>query len=145
MEETRATTTLDPLIGVDVARLEKEMEQYQNLLDENADYAYRIAEEARQQNLDPKPFVEIPRASDLASRTEKLLIEHLESYPVADDIREMLAEHDRETTSIIMAQRVAKGFREQGYDMVKSIDVGLRVGLATVSYTHLTLPTKRIV
>ena len=41
-EETRATATLDPLIGVDVARLEKEMEQYQNLLDENADYAYRI-------------------------------------------------------------------------------------------------------
>ena len=78
-EETRATATLDPLIGVDIDRLEKEMEQYQSLLDEDADYAYRIAEEARQQNLDPKPFVEIPRASDLASRTEKLLIEHLEA------------------------------------------------------------------
>lgn len=143
-EETRATATLDPLIGVDVARLEKEMEQYQNLLDENADYAYRIAEEARQQNLDPKPFVEIPRASDLASRTEKLLIEHLESYPVADDIREMLAEHDRETTSIIMAQRVAKGFREQGYDMVKSIDVGLRVGLAILTEAVLVAPLEGI-
>ena len=143
-EETRATATLDPLIGVDVARLEKEMEQYQNLLDENADYAYRIAEEARKQNLDPKPFVEIPRASDLASRTEKLLIEHLESYPVADDIREMLAEHDRETTSIIMAQRVAKGFREQGYDMVKSIDVGLRVGLAILTEAVLVAPLEGI-
>ena len=143
-EETRATATLDPLIGVDVARLEKEMEQYQSILDEDADYAYRIAEEARQQNLDPKPFVEIPRASDLASRTEKLLIEHLENYPVADDIREMLAEHDRETTSIIMAQRVAKGFREQGYDMVKSIDVGLRVGLAILTEAVLVAPLEGI-
>ncbi len=143
-EETRATATLDPLIGVDIARLEKEMEQYQSLLDEDADYAYRIAEEARQQNLDPKPFVEIPRASDLASRTEKLLIEHLEAYPVADDIREMLAEHDRETTSIMMAQRVAKGFREQGYDMVKSIDVGLRVGLAILTEAVLVAPLEGI-
>lgn len=143
-EETRATGTLDPLIGVDIARLEKEMEQYQSLLDEDADYAYRIAEEARQQNLDPKPFVEIPRASDLASRTEKLLIEHLEAYPVADDIREMLAEHDRETTSIMMAQRVAKGFREQGYDMVKSIDVGLRVGLAILTEAVLVAPLEGI-
>ena len=143
-EETRATATLDPLIGVDIARLEKEMEQYQSILDEDADYAYRIAEEARQQNLDPKPFVEIPRASDLASRTEKLLIEHLEEYPVADDIREMLAEHDRETTSIMMAQRVAKGFREQGYDMVKSIDVGLRVGLAILTEAVLVAPLEGI-
>ena len=143
-EETRATATLDPLIGVDVARLEKEMERYQSILDEDADYAYRIAEEARQQNLDPKPFVEIPRASDLASRTEKLLIEHLEDYPVADDIREMLAEHDRETTSIMMAQRVAKGFREQGYDMVKSIDVGLRVGLAILTEAVLVAPLEGI-
>ena len=143
-EETRATATLDPLIGVDIARLEKEMEQYQSILDEDADYAYRIAEEARQQNLDPKPYVEIPRASDLASRTEKLLIEHLEEYPVADDIREMLAEHDRETTSIMMAQRVAKGFREQGYDMVKSIDVGLRVGLAILTEAVLVAPLEGI-
>ena len=28
----------------------------------------------------------------------------------------MLEIHDRETTSIIMAQSVAKGFREEGFD-----------------------------
>ena len=128
MSNETSTNRLNPLIGVDVPRLEKEMERYQQILDDHADHAYRVAEEARQLGLDPKPFVEIPRANDLASRTEKLLIEHLDSYPVADDIRALLAEHDRETTSIMMAQRVAKGFREKGYDMVKSIDVGLRVG-----------------
>ena len=144
MPSNATTNELDPLIGVDIPRLEKEMERYQNLLDEHADHAYRVAEEARNLGLDPKPFVEIPRANDLAGRTEKLLIEHLESYPVADDIRALLAEHDRETTSIMMAQRVAKGFREKGYDMVKSIDVGLRVGLAILTEAVLVAPLEGI-
>ena len=109
MDVKASTNELNPLIGIDVPRLEKEMEHYQQLLDEHADHAYRVAEKTRELGLDPKPFVEIPRANDLAGRTEKLLIEHLESYPVADDIRALLAEYDRETTSIMMAQRVAKG------------------------------------
>ena len=106
---------------------------YHQWLDERADDAYRIAEQARQLGFDHKDRVEIPRASDLAGRTEKLLIEHLEGYEVADDIRALLDEHDRETTSIIIAQSVARGFREQGYDLEKSIDVGLRVGLAVLT------------
>ena len=87
MSKKASTNELNPLIGIDVPRLEKEMEHYQQLLDEHADHAYRVAEKARELGLDPKPFVEIPRANDLAGRSEKLLIEHLESYPVADDIR----------------------------------------------------------
>ena len=47
----------------------------------------------------------------------KLLIQYLGDYKVADDIREMLEIHDRETTSIMMAQSVAKGFREEGFDL----------------------------
>ena len=144
MSSKASSNELNPLIGIDIPRLEKEMERYQNILDEQADHAYRVAEQARNLGLDPKPFVEIPRAADLASRTEKLLVEHLESYPVADDIRALLAEYDRETTSIMMAQRVAKGFREKGYDMVKSIDVGLRVGLAILTEAVLVAPLEGI-
>ena len=81
---------INPLIGLDVERLEREMAAYHQWLDERADDAYRVAEQARQQGLDHKDRVEIPRASDLAGRTEKLLIEHLEGYEVADDIRELL-------------------------------------------------------
>ena len=124
---------INPLIGLDVERLEREMAAYHQWLDERADDAYRVAEQARQQGLDHKDRVEIPRASDLAGRTEKLLIEHLEGYEVADDIRELLTEHDRETTSIIIAQSVSRGFRAAGYDLEKSIDVGLRVGLAVLT------------
>jgi hypothetical protein len=134
----------DPLIGIDIPRLEKEMDNYQTWLDERADDAYRIAEKARSLNLDHKPFVEIPRASDLAGRTEKLLVEYLGDYKVADDIRVMLEIHDRETTSIMMAQSVAKGFRDEGFDLVTAIDAGVRVGLAILTEAVLVAPLEGI-
>ena len=80
----------NPLLGIDIERLEQEMESYQNWLDERADEAYIIAESARSLGMDHRDFVEIPRAADLAGRTEKLLIEYLNGYEVADDIRELL-------------------------------------------------------
>jgi len=134
----------DPLLGVDLGRLEAEMERYHQWLDERADDAYLLAERARQKGYDHKDRVEIPRAADLAGRTEKLLIEHLDGYPVADDIRAMLEEHDRETTSIMMAQSVARGFRTKGYDLERSIDVGLRVGLAILTEAVLVAPLEGI-
>jgi len=134
----------DPLLGVDLGRLEAEMERYHQWLDERADDAYLLAERARQKGYDHKDRVEIPRAADLAGRTEKLLIEHLDGYPVADDIRAMLEEHDRETTSIMMAQSVARGFRSKGYDLERSIDVGLRVGLAILTEAVLVAPLEGI-
>ena len=63
---------------------------------------------------------------------------------MADDIRALLDEHDRETTSIIIAQSVARGFRDLGYDLEKSIDVGLRVGLAVLTEAVLVAPLEGI-
>ena len=44
----------NPLIGVDVERLEAEMVTYHQWLDERADEAYIIAEEARKKGYDHK-------------------------------------------------------------------------------------------
>ncbi|MEC8789393.1 MAG: hypothetical protein VXX17_04960, partial [Candidatus Thermoplasmatota archaeon] len=134
----------DPLLGLDIERLEKEIQSYEEWLDERTEEAYKIAEVARKKGFDHSLEVEIPRASDLASRTEKLLIEHLEGAEVADDIRKLLAEFDRETTSIKMATIVAKRFRDNGYDLQKSIDVGLRVGLAILTEAVLVAPWEGI-
>ena len=134
----------NPLEGIDLARLELEMENYQQWMDEQTEDAYRIAEKARAQNLDHKPFVEIPRAADLAGRTEKLLVEYLGEYEVAQDIRNMLDKYDRETTSMLMAQSVARGFRDEGHDLVTAIDVGLRVGLAILTEAVLVAPLEGI-
>ena len=129
---------------VDETSLENELDAYQLWLDEKTEHCYQIAEKARQRGLDHQTFVEIPRASDLASRTEKLLVDYLEGIEVADDIRVMLAEHDRETTSIRMAQKISKRFFEEGYDLEKSVDVGVRVGLAILTEAVLVAPLEGI-
>ena len=134
----------DPLVGLDLARLQSEMDAYHELLDIRTDEAYRIAEKVRKLGFDHVDSVEIPRASDLAGRTEKLLVRHLEGEEVAEDIRQHLAEFDRETTSIKMAQLVAKRFRENNFDLQKSIDVGLRVGLAILTEAVLVAPLEGI-
>ena len=69
MSNEASTNHLNPLIGVDVPRLEKEMERYQQILDDHADHAYRVAEEARPPGLDSKTIAVIARAHCLAGRT----------------------------------------------------------------------------
>ena len=125
-------------------RLEKEMDDYHLWMDERTETCYQIAEEARKCGLDHTDFVEIPRAADLASRTEKLLVDYLNGMEIADDIRAMLAEFDRETTSIKMAQQVALRFKANGEETVRSIDVGLRVGLAILTEAVLVAPLEGI-
>ena len=71
---------INPLIGLDIERLEAEMLRYHQWLDEQADEAYIVAEKARKLGYDHKEFVEIPRAADLAGRTEKLLVEYLVGF-----------------------------------------------------------------
>ncbi len=134
----------DPLIGIDISRLEKEMKSYEEWLDERTDEAYEIASKARKLGYDHSSIVEIPRAADLASRTEKLLVDYLEGEEVADDIRKLLTTEDRETTSIKMAQMIAVRFKNKGYDLQKSIDVGLRVGLAILTEAVLVAPLEGI-
>ena len=70
---------------IDTQRLEDEHEAYQNWLDERIEEAYVVASQAKAKGLDFKVTVEIPRAADLASRTEKLL-EYPYLYPNPNDL-----------------------------------------------------------
>ena len=101
-----------PLLGVDLDRIQNELDVYDKWLEERTEEAYKIADKAKKKGLDFSTEVEIPRASDLASRTEKLLVEHLDGFEVAEDIRKFLLDNDRETTSIKMAAQVGKSFKE---------------------------------
>ena len=58
---------------LDIERLENERSDYYESLDKEIEEAYTIAAEAKKKGLDFSESIEIPRASDLASRTEKLL------------------------------------------------------------------------
>ena len=71
---------------IDIPRLEGERESYQKILDTMIEEAYDFASIAKQKGLDFSDSIEIPRASDLASRTEKLLEDpYLYTDPVNRD------------------------------------------------------------
>ena len=135
---------------IDARRLESERASYQNILDTMIEKAYDFASIAKQKGLDFSDSIEIPRASDLASRTEKLLEDpYLYTDPVnrdqaplaiESDLRELLMEHDRETAAIMIAISVTKEMHSRTGDRRRAIDSGLRVGLAVLTEAVLVAP-----
>ena len=68
--------------------LEKESMEYQQWLDNKTEEIYALATTAKLKNLDFENYIEIPRASDLASRTEKLLQkDYLKDLSIEHDLR----------------------------------------------------------
>jgi DNA polymerase II large subunit len=135
---------------MDVARLESERSSYYESLDERIEEAYAIATEAKEKGLDFSVTVEIPRASDLASRTEKLL-EDPYLYPdpinrekpplkIENKLRGLLQRHDRESAAIMIAISVTKEMHAATGDRRRAIDSGLRVGLAVLTEAVLVAP-----
>jgi hypothetical protein len=125
-------------------RLSKEMDDYQQWLDEACELEYQIAEKARSLGKDFTEVVEIPRTSDLADRTEKLLDEYLDGLKIVDELRTLLLELDRESTAIEMSKSVAKRMHARTGDLEKAIEVGLRVGLAILTESVLVAPLEGI-
>ena len=150
MSEGGVSRAISPL---DAKRLQLEIETYQSNLDEQCDALYTLANEARSKGFDLADTVEIPRAIDLADRAEKLLIDYLiapeygyeEPIPIAEDIRELLKKKDsREDAAIDMAVNVAIQMHDRTGDVQKSIDTGLRVGLAVLTEAVLVAPLEGI-
>ena len=143
--------TKSPKIAeMDIDRLESERSSYYESLDEGIEKAYAIASVAKKKGLDFSESVEIPRASDLASRTEKLLedpylfIDPLKrSQPplnIESKLRDLLQKHDRETAAIMIAISVTKDMHAATGDRRRAIDSGLRVGLAVLTEAVLVAP-----
>ena len=125
---------------IDSERLEREQENYESWLEERTESVYQIASIAKSKNLDFENTIEIPRASDLASRTEKLLEDYLDGMKIEEELRNLLNTTDRESASIQIAVDVARRMNEETLDMQKSIDCGLRVGLAVLTEAVLVAP-----
>ena len=128
----------------DEERLQSEIERYHNQLDTETERLYSLATEAREKGLDFATEVEIPRATDLADRTEKLLEEYLDGLKIAESIRTMLLDEDRETTAIKIACQVSRQMMERTGDQQRSSDAGLRVGLAILTEAILVAPLEGI-
>jgi len=135
---------------LDSERLEIEQRNYQELMDEKINQAYNVAKEAKSKGLDFSTKIEIPRAADLASRTEKLLedpylfpdIEDRSKGPlqIEELLRDLIKTHDRETAAILISQHVTKEMYSKSGDKRRSVDSGLRVGLAVLTEAVLVAP-----
>ncbi len=116
--------------------ISEDMQKYFEDLEKKAEECYRVAEEARRMNLDPEPFVEIPRAKDLAARVEELT----GVKGIADDIRELSKQYDRGMVSLLMARKVAKRYERKD----EALDKAVRVGLAILTEGILVAPLEGI-
>ena len=134
----------------DVGLLSDEYEAYLDLIEAKTETIYNIANEARSKGMDFKTEVEIPRAKDLASRTVRLLDRYLRPEPdsspiqIEERLRSLLDSVDRESASITIATESAKVMHELTGDLQKSIDTGLRVGLAVLTEAVLVAPLEGI-
>ncbi|MCK4757184.1 MAG: DNA polymerase II large subunit [Thermoplasmata archaeon] len=112
------------------------MEKYFHDLIAEADRCYEVAAEARSKGFDPSLEVEIPQADDLASRVEKQLKE-LPLVNVAEIIREIAEDNDREATSLLVAKKIAREFKGS---KDAALDTAVRVGLAVLTEGILVAP-----
>ncbi len=116
------------------------MEEYFSQLQRQVDACYEVARRARMRGMDPELDVEIPQASDLAARVEKLLFEW-EVEGVASRIRELSRDHNREEVSILIAKEYAKlPARSKEF----AIERAIRVGLAVLTEGILVAPLEGI-
>lgn len=104
------------------------MEEYFRDLDEGLNHAYKIAQKARSNGLDPETEPEIPQAQDLASRVEKLV----GPAGVAEAIRELEGELSREELAFKIAEMIVDG-RFGRLPDVKAAEQAIRTSLAVIT------------
>ena len=114
------------------------VDSYFRAVEEEVDRAYRVAELARSEGLDPQLVPEIPRAKDMASRVEKLLA-HLGIEGISTEIRELAARMPREEVAVAITRRLAKDIGD-GRSVADRVDAALRVGLAILTEGILVAP-----
>jgi len=114
------------------------VDSYFRAVESEVDRAYRVAERARAEGLDPRPVPEIPRAQDMASRVEKLLA-HLGIEGISTEIRELATRMPREEVAVAVARRIASD-SASGRPAAERVDTALRVGLAILTEGILVAP-----
>jgi len=116
------------------------MEEYFSELQKHVDLCYSVARQARQRGYDPETDVEVPQATDLAARVEKLLSDW-EVEGVASRIRELSETHDREEVSLLIAKELAK---LPARSLEFAIERAVRVGVAVLTEGILVAPLEGI-
>ncbi len=135
------------------------MSEYTEWIEERAQQAYDVAEEARAQKKDPEPNVDVPRAEDLAAKSVGLvtadqfsdLKEELGDGETAEEkiiarIRELEDEYVKndERVALTIGREIAQEKFYEFDDRQRAIDAGLRIGLSYMTGGIVTAPLEGI-
>ncbi|MBC7086488.1 MAG: DNA polymerase II large subunit [Methanomethylovorans sp.] len=116
------------------------MWEYFQWLDKKLKCEMEIANNARKRGCDPKPFVEIPLAKDLADRVENLI----GVKDVAQHIRKLEATMSREEAALVLGRDVAVGTVGNLDDKKKAIEAAIRVSMAMLTEGVVAAPIEGI-
>ncbi|MCK5107291.1 MAG: DNA polymerase II large subunit [Nanoarchaeota archaeon] len=120
---------------------EKIIENYFSEIDSNVQLLYKIAEEARSQNLDPEPTPSVVLARDMAERVEGLIstvAPQIKNKGVSKRIRELEKKFGflDWRVALKIAEEVTKEKFCKFKDKIEAMEIGIRTGFA-----YLTLGT----
>jgi DNA polymerase II large subunit len=130
--EDRDITLDDENLGAQRAYLER--------ITEHAHRCFDVAKQARRRGFDPELEPEIPFAEDLASRVEALV----GPEDVADRIRELSDEYDRENLALTISKEIAEGRFGDHDGPEDALDQAIRTGLAILTEGILVAPLEGV-
>lgn len=115
-------------------------DEYFKGLSEDFEKAYTVAKRAREKGIDPKPYVEIKPAPDLASRVEGLInVQGIEEL-----IRSLSKGQSRSKLAFQVVENICTNEHYNGYETIKRIELAVRVGAAILTEGILVAPTEGI-
>lgn len=113
---------------------------YFNELESRLKAAIELANRARANGGDPKPYVEIPLAKDLADRVENLI----GVAGVADKIRELEDIMTREESALEIGRMVAEGEVGDFPTKKDAVEAAIRISMATLTEGVVAAPLEGI-
>ncbi len=113
---------------------------YFSTLSSEFEKAYAVAKKARAKGLDPKETVEIYPAPDLASRVEGLI----NISGLAEMIRGLSKGQSRGKLAFNVVEEICKNPKYDSYEMMRRIELAVRVGSAILTEGILVAPTEGI-
>lgn len=117
------------------------VQAYFDMLQQQIDVCYSVAEKARKKGFDPELQVEIPQALDLAARVEELV----GPKNIAPQIRRATKEiGNRERVSLEIAREIVKGNTFKFKTIEDALDQAIRTGLAILTEGVLVAPLEGI-
>lgn len=102
--------------------------------------AYDTARKAKSKGLDPKEYVEILPAPDLASRVEGLIGEE----GISELIRKRIRGQGRSKLAFEVAEDICRDGAFDNYERIKRIELAVKVGTAILTEGVLVAPTEGI-